>query len=301
MFNTENMLYRGACTEMPTSFKENGDIDHENIARCVEFQAQSGVTALFVNGFGSESLLMSVEERAQVVKTFVDAADKRLPVLANLMSNSLEEAHKVIEGYEKAGVTAISIGQPAVYEYTQDAIYDFYKELITSTKLPIYLYNSPESGNEMSPELSAALINDFSNVKGYKDGTQKIIHLQEVMRRVKKPDIEYVAGSDGTTLATLLLGGCGVISFITVVFPKPVIEMCEAYFAGDVAKAREKQFEILQIRKILKSATDICGYRYASELIGHPFSGTRMPKKMTVITEEEKEAIKRGLQELGLI
>ena len=57
----------------------------------------------------------------------------------------------------------------------------------------------------------------------------------------------------------------------------------------------------MKVRKLLKTATDMNGYYYACELLGMPFHGTRMPRNMTAVTEEQKTIIRTGLQEMKLI
>ena len=92
-----------------------------------------------------------------------------------------------------------------------------------------------------------------------------------------------------------------LISAISVPFPKVVLNITDKFFAGDFEGALNAHRFSMRVRKLLKTATDMNGYYYACELLGMPFNGTRMPKNMTMVTDEQKMIIKTGLQEMKLI
>lgn len=198
------------------------------------------------------------------------------------------------------GVDAVCISQPSVFPYTEQALYEFFDEVIPA-EYPTYIYNVPQTGNTLSPRLTARIANDHANVLGYKDSTQNISGLQDLISQVKNPDFQYIAGSDAMTLPMMALGGVGVISAISVPFPKVVLDITDKFFAGDFEGALNAHRFSMRVRKLLKTATDMNGYYYACELLGMPFNGTRMPKNMTMVTDEQKMIIKTGLQEMKLI
>ena len=186
------------------------------------------------------------------------------------------------------------------FPYTEQALYEFFDEVIPA-EYPTYIYNVPQTGNTLSPRVTARIANDHANVLGYKDSTQNISGLQDLISQVKNPDFQYIAGSDAMTLPMMALGGVGVISAISVPFPKVVLDITDKFFAGDFEGALNAHRFSMSVRKLLKTATDMNGYYYACELLGMPFNGTRMPKNMTMVTDEQKMIIKTGLQEMKLI
>lgn len=293
--------FKGATTEFMTTYLPSGEIDHEGMRRMVEFQISSGTKGLFVNGLGTESMQMTLEEQAAIADTIIKAAAGRVPVMTNVFTESIDFSLKLLKMYEASGPDLICITQPTTVGYPDEALYEFFSAIIKATDLPVHLYNAPSTGNPMSEKLIARLINEYDNVVGYKDSTMSVLHLQNVMRFVEKPGVEYIAGSDSTILSTLALGGHGIVSFVTTVFPKPVIELCDAFFAGDLERARELQRFVLEIRALMKLGTDNAGYRYASELVGMPIHGTRMPPSLEEISDDTKKIIREGLGKLGLI
>lgn len=293
-------LFRGACTELITPFDVSGAINYKLLVNEIDNQLEAGISALFVNGLAGEALLTTREEQIDMTKTTVKRVNGRVPVISNIVSNVPANALELLNEFEKAGVDAICITQPMSYEYTGEAIYKFFSDIATVTKLPVYIYNAPQSGNIISPAIVAKLVNEHDNIVGYKDSTQDIVHLQTVMKLIKKEkSFECVSGSDATIFPTLAIGGTGIISLISAVFPKPVIDVCDAYFRGEIEKSFAYQKYVLDIRTALKTAPMVAGYKYASELIGKPLGEVRGP--LSNATEAQKKSIKENLIKLGLI
>ena len=300
--NYSKLKFKGAITEINCDFNDDGTINHNGIADIVDYQISQGISGLFINGMATEPYAMTLKEQASLAVTACKAANGRVPVMCNICPTSPANAIKLLELYEAAGTDAISAIALPFYPYTEDALYDHFSRLAKATQLPFYIYNAPQTGNTMSPALTAKIVNEHKNVIGYKDSTQSVIHLATLMNLVKTENFEYLAGSDGTTLSTMALGGCGVISFISMAFPKEIIEICDAYMAGDCERATKAQALAMQLRELLKTGPFFSGYKYAADLRGIPFGrGTRMPQCMTHLTDTQKQYIKNRLETLNLI
>jgi 4-hydroxy-tetrahydrodipicolinate synthase len=298
--NTRDTIIHGACTELLVAYNPQGEIDFRLFEGEVDRQIESGIAALFCNGLATEALLTTHDEQIAMVKTVVNRVRGKVPVIGNIVTNVALDAIKLLRGYEDAGASAVCITQPMVYEYTPYGLYKYFSSIATRTVLPVYIYNAPESSNTMSPALVAKIVNDHDNVIGYKDSTKDIMHLQTVKMSIKpEKHFECVAGSDGTIFPTLAIGGAGVISLISAVFPKPVIECCEAYFKGNIEESYHLQEFILKIRIAMKAAPLFSAYKFASELLGYPIGGLRAP--LIDATPEQKKVIQENLKALNLI
>ena len=292
--------FDGSISEIMVAYKPNGDLDFGPVKKMVEFQVENHIDGLFMGGLSTQTYLLSMEEKKQVCAELMNAAAGRVPVMMNVMEDSIRDAKELVEAYMEIGVDAVCISQPSVFPYTEQALYEFFDEVIPA-EYHTYIYNVPQTGNTLSPRVTARIANDHANVLGYKDSTQNISGLQDLISQVKNPDFQYIAGSDAMTLPMMALGGVGVISAISVPFPKVVLDITDKFFAGDFEGALNAHRFSMSVRKLLKTATDMNGYYYACELLGMPFNGTRMPKNMTMVTDEQKMIIKTGLQEMKLI
>jgi dihydrodipicolinate synthase/N-acetylneuraminate lyase len=300
MVDTKNCLFHGAASDLIATFNEDGKINWDLMEKQVEFMIHNHVTGLFVNGLAGEALMMSARERLEIVKVAVRAADNRVPVMSNVIFNSIADAQDYIKQSEELGVDAIIITPPVVYKYSDGALLDHFKIIGSVTGLPLYIYNAPETGNKISPETIAKLFETIDNFWGYKDSTQDIIHQQTVLSMIGKDrHFELLAGSDAQIVTTMMLGGVGVLSLVTSVFPQLVADTCTAAEAGDWARAIELQQKVLRVRQALKIGPFMAAYKFVGELIGSPLG--RMKQPLSELTDGEKEKVKTSLSALGMI
>ena len=296
----EKILLKGAVTELIATFDKDEKLDLGMYENECDYQLQAGIKGLFCNGLAGEGLYMTYDEKIAVTKVAVRKAAGKVPVIGNIPEFRFCDAKKLLEGYLDAGVDAICITQPSVIAYTPELLFRYFSDLAALTKLPVYVYNAPQTSNTMSPALVDKIVNENENVVGYKDSTQDIIHLQSVMAGIQAgKHFECISGSDATIFPTLAVGGCGIISLISAVFPQPIIEVCEKYFAGDIEGSFEVQKRILAIRTALKGAPFVAGYKYAASLIGLPLGVVRNP--LSDATDAQKAKLKENLTALGML
>ncbi len=300
MVNTENCLFYGAASDLIAPFNEDGKIDHSLLEKEVDYLTENGVTGLFVNGLAGETLMLSAKERLEIVDTAVKAARKRAPVMSNVTFNDVYEAENYVHESEKLGVDAIIITPPVVYKYSDLALFNHFNFIAHTTNLPVYIYNAPETGNKVPPETIAKLFETTANFWGYKDSTQDVIHQQTVLRLIgEERHFELLAGSDALTVTTMMLGGVGILSLVTSVFPGLVVDVCEAAWAKDWKKAIEIQNKIIRIRQALKVGPFMASYKYVGNLIGAPLGRMKFP--LTELNDSEQEKVKAILSEQGML
>lgn len=269
----------------------------------VDYQLSCGIEGFFVNGLGAESLQLSNDERIKLTDIVCKKARGNVPVFTNVLLNSIYEAKELVSGYNEIGVDGICITPPTVARLNEDALYEYYCTLAADTPIQVHIYNQPNTCNPMSEQLVARIAMDCDNITGYKDSTQNIIMLQNLMTMIEKPNFDYLAGSDAMIWPMMSLGGAGVISLVALPFPKPVIEFAKLFRSGDYKKALAKNFEIIKLRNILKKGlgTRKSGYLYATELIGCPIRGTRLPGNMIAIADDQKDYIRAEVTKVGLL
>lgn len=297
---SDELLFHGPASEVITPFTEDGKIDFDLLAGEMEFLIKNGVTGVFVNGLASEALMFSTEQRVQTAKTAVEVSKGRIPVVGNILYNSVDLAIECLRGYEEAGCDAVIMTPPTIYKYTTEGLFTYFKEIAESTQLPVYLYNAPETGNKVSPEVIARLFKEVPNMKGYKDSTQDIIHQQTVLRLIgKERHFELMAGSDAQIVPTYMLGGVGVFSLITCVFPQLIVDTCKAAENKEWEKAKELQEKILRVRQAMKIGPFMAAYKYVGTLIDAPLG--RMKAPLSEVSESDKGKILEILNEQHML
>jgi len=293
-------LFSGGITELIAPMDKNEEIDYGMFVEQIQFQLKAGIKGIFLSGL-TECMVTSLEEQEEMIRVTVKEVNGAVPVMGNICINRPKDALRMIQKIEDHGVDAICITQPYIFTYGEDSMYDYYTQLIRASKKPVYIYNAPQTNNIMSPALVNRLIRENDNVRGYKDSLIDMIHLQNVMSGVEKDrHLEVLAGSDVSTYELMTLGGCGVISWVSVIFPKLIIDMCNAYLSGDPVGAREMMFRVNDIRNAVRLAPMDTGYRAVGEMVGVPLGQARRPMIPSATPEQKAKVIKR-LKEIGML
>ena len=237
------MTFHGSITALVTPFKK-GKIDEKALQKIVAYQISHGTDGLVPTGTTGESPTLSHEEHHRVISIVVDAAAKKVPVIAGTGSNSTDEAVSLTAFAKKAGADAALLATPYYNKPTQEGLYRHYEKVAKSVDLPIILYNIPgRSVVNISPETVARLAK-IPNIVGIKEASGSMDQASHILSLC---NLTVLSGDDSLTLPLLAMGGKGVISVVSNLVPKDVSAMVDAFFAGDHAKARKAHLKLFSL------------------------------------------------------
>ncbi|MDB2575391.1 4-hydroxy-tetrahydrodipicolinate synthase, partial [Alphaproteobacteria bacterium] len=158
-------MFRGAITALITPFK-NGALDEAALQSLVDWQITEGIQGLVPVGTTGESPTLSHAEHERAVEVVIEAADKRVPIIAGAGSNATAEAIAFTQHAEKAGADAVLHVTPYYNKPTQDGMVAHFTAIAENTALPIILYNIPgRSVVDMTPETMGRLA-EIKNIVG---------------------------------------------------------------------------------------------------------------------------------------
>jgi 4-hydroxy-tetrahydrodipicolinate synthase len=133
---------------------------------------------------------------------------------------------------------------------TQEGLFLHFEAIAGCTDLPTILYNVPGRTVADLHNDTVVRLASVPNIIGIKDATGSLERAADLLHRVP-PDFALYSGDDGTGLAFMLMGGHGVISVTANVAPRAMRAMCDAAFAGNLARAREINNTLLALHKTL--------------------------------------------------
>jgi 4-hydroxy-tetrahydrodipicolinate synthase len=295
--------FKGVIPEPMISYHPDGNVDCETTKKIFKHLADSGATALFINGFGDECYSLSLQERIDIIKLGLEAtAGTDCEPVGVVMVTCLRDALWLIKEYEKAGVKALSLTPPPFYALTDDAMYQYLGDQLRSTSLPTMIYNCREMDDLLSPEILGVLAHEFPHLCGYKDATRDPIHLTYCMDALSDiKDFCFLSGCDATFFMHLSVGATGTVSFMSIPFFDQMKAIYDHYQAGEYEKSWQAQQLVLKLRTFMKRYPDSAAYIYAMKYTaGIDVRGTRHPEGMLYIPEEEKLEFDALVKELGI-
>jgi 4-hydroxy-tetrahydrodipicolinate synthase len=290
-------MFPGCLTALVTPFRD-GSVDTKALADLVESQIAAGVHGLVPCGSTGESATMSHEEHLTVVREVVRVARKRVPVVAGTGSNATAEAIKLTRGAQECGADAALLISPYYNKPTQDGIVQHYAAIADATKIPLIAYNiQGRTASNLTTETMVRL-SRIPRLVGVKEASGSMGQQLEIINACG-PDFAVWAGDDVITLPLMAAGGIGVISVTANVAPAKMVALTDAVRAGDLARARRVNAELMPLFRDLFLEINPIPVKAALAMMGVCGDEIRMP--LTKITEKNRAILERTLREQGLL
>jgi 4-hydroxy-tetrahydrodipicolinate synthase len=233
-----------------------------------------------------------------VVELCIEAAKKRVPVIAGTGSNSTAEAIELTQHAEQAGADAALVVLPYYNKPTPEGQYQHYKAIHDSTGIPIIIYNvPPRSAVDMSVDTMARLAK-LPRIVGVKDATADLCRPIRTKLAIDK-EFCMLSGEDGTALPFLAQGGVGCISVTSNVAPRLTAEMHKAWRAGDLKTAMQINERLMPVNDALFCETSPGPVKYAASLLGRASAELRLP--LAPIAEASRQKVQAAMTKAGLI
>jgi len=290
-------MFRGSIVALITPFKQ-GKLDEKAFQSLVEWQVAEGTHGLVPCGTTGESPTLSHAEHNRVVELCVEAAGRKVPVIAGTGSNSTAEAIELTRHAKKAGADAALVVTPYYNKPTQAGLYEHYKAIAESVDLPIIIYNiPPRCVIDMSVDTMARLAK-IENIIGVKEATGDVTRISK-QRLACGETFCQLSGDDGLALGQMAHGAVGCISVTANVAPRLLSEFQTACLAGDFAKARKTHDRLQPLHEALFCESSPGPVKYAASLIGRCAAETRLP--LTEIAPASKEKVQAAMTSVGLL
>lgn len=290
-------MFKGSYTALITPFK-NGGIDEKSLRGLIEFQIEGGTAGLVPCGTTGESATLTHAEHKKVIEIAVDAAKKRVPVIAGTGSNSTEEAIALTKSAKEIGADAALLISPYYNKPTQEGLYQHYKAVAEAVDIPMILYNVPgRTQVNILPE-TVARLSRIRNIVALKDATGSLQQASDTIS-LCGGDFNLLSGDDANTLPILSVGGTGVISVTANIAPREVAALCDAFFKGDLSEARKIHYKLLSLHNSMFIETNPIPVKTALALMGKCEESFRLP--LCGMSEKNRESLKSKMKDFGLI
>ncbi|MFW5939098.1 MAG: dihydrodipicolinate synthase family protein [Halolamina sp.] len=287
----------GVVPPTVTAFEADGAVDVETTAAHARFVVDRGVHGVFPLGTNGEFALLGPDERDAVVRAVVDEVGGEVPVIAGVGEPATARTIERARAAERAGADGVVVVTPYYYPLDGDAALDHYRTVCEAVGCSVYVYHIPsKAGNELSLD-TLEEIAAIENVAGLKDSSKDVPWLGQAV--AAHADLSFLVGSDSLLKPGLDLGCAGMVSAVANAFPELVVDLYDAYDAGDVDRASELQQRIYAVRSAIKRGPYMAGVKEALSHRGFDAGPLRSPLRR--MSEADSEALRTDLAGLGLL
>ncbi|MET0344714.1 MAG: 4-hydroxy-tetrahydrodipicolinate synthase [Casimicrobiaceae bacterium] len=293
-------MLRGSLVAIATPMHEDGALDLAAYRKLIDFHIANGTAAIVAVGTTGESPTVNVDEHGLLIKTAVDHAAGRVPVIAGTGGNSTAEAIDLTKYAKNVGANACLSVVPYYNKPPQEGLYRHFRAIADAVGLPMLLYNVP--GRTVADLANDTILRlaEVPAIVGLKDATSDLVRHVDLIRRLpKNKEFALYSGNDDTALAYVLLGGHGVISVTANVAPKAMSEMCAAALRGDIAGARAINDRLLALNVKLFVEANPIPLKWAMAEMGLCGGALRLP--LSPLSPQFHDIVRSALREAGCL
>jgi 4-hydroxy-tetrahydrodipicolinate synthase len=263
-------------TAMVTPFDDDGRVDYEQAKKLALACLKSGSDGLVLSGTTGESPTLTHEEELKLYTEIKAAVGKRGSIIAGTGSNSTIEAVEATQGAEKIGVDACLLVTPYYNKPTQEGLYQHFKTIAESTKLPCILYNVPSRTVVSIASETAIKLSQIENIIGIKEASGNMEEIGKIIAGAKKGFLVW-SGNDSDTLPMMSIGGYGIISVASHLVGLQIKDMINKYLSGKVNEAAAIHLDLMPLMKVLFIVSNPVPVKFALNEVGFRVGKTRLP------------------------
>ena len=228
--------WQGIFPAITTKFHADESIDAEGTARHIDFQVRNGIHGLVTCGSLGEASTLTLEEKLKVAQIALEAADGRIPVLANVSETSTREALRYIDGANKLGVAGFMVMPSVIYVADAREAMANVRAMAAAAQRPLMVYNNPVAYRvDLKPEHMLELA-DCEWIAAIKESTGDIRRITD-LRNTVGDRYQLFLGVDDLAYEGLALGCDGLLAGVGCAFPRETVALYELMKAGNFAEA----------------------------------------------------------------
>ena len=290
-------VFTGMGTALVTPMTPHG-VDYDTYGRFIDWQIENGINALIAVGTTGESATLSQQERKDVIRFAVKRANGRVPVIAGTGTNNTEHVLEFTRSACDDGADAVLVVTPYYNKATQGGLLKHFSMIADASDKPVIMYNVPtRTGCNLQPKTVIALA-EHPNIVGLKEASGNMAQVVEIIAGCGDK-LDIYSGEDGITLPMMAMGAKGCISVLSNVAPKLAVQMCDKFFAGDVAGAAQLQCRTLPLINALFSEVNPIPAKAAVAALGFGEEYLRMP--LTPMEPQTRAVLLEEMRKLGVL
>ncbi len=288
-------MFEGTYTALVTPFNEDGSVDYGCLKELVEIQIEGGVEGLVPVGTTGESPTLETREHSRVIETVIEAAAKRVTIIAGTGGNSTQEALELTRHAKDAGADATLQVTPYYNKPSQEGLYRHFSA-VADLGLPVVLYNVPgRSACEIAIDTIVRLA-AHPHVAAVKEAGVSVDRVSHIKRRC---GIDILSGDDTLTFPMMAVGAVGVISVAANVAPRLVSNQVRSMIEGQWEEAAEEHLRLHPLYCAMFLDTNPVPVKAAMAMLGRIREVYRLP--LCPATDAVKGELAAVLRSVGLL
>jgi 4-hydroxy-tetrahydrodipicolinate synthase len=291
---------RGVFTALVTPFLENGQVDLEALRRLLKDQAHAGVAGVIPCGTTGESPTLSLDEKKKLITTALEELKgTRVQVIAGTGSNDTHETLELSRWASDAGVAGLLVVTPYYNKPSQRGLEAHFRAVADAVGCDVMLYNVPgRTGISLTPETIVRLA-EHPRIIALKEATGNVAFASEVIDQLHQAhrSMTLLSGDDATYMPFLAVGGAGVVSVASNLFPRAMVALQQAMNEGRLDDARALHQRYYPLFRDLFVESNPVPIKAALQSVGFCQNHVRAP--LVNLSEASQATLNRAMERCG--
>ncbi len=257
--------FHGVWTALVTPFRADLQIDWEAFEKLLKQQEEGGVHGLVISGTTGENPTLTVQEKLSLIRKARAILGPGVRLMAGTGDSNTQQSVELSRLAQDAGADSLLVVTPPYNKPSTAGLILHYKMIAQAVKVPICLYHVPGRTGQMLTVDQIATVCHAAGLKAVKEASADVAFFS---RAQLKTGIPFLSGDDPTCLASMAVGGKGVVSVVSNVFPQAMVSLHKAAEAGDRAKALALHNALLPALDVLALEVNPCPVKAALQVLG---------------------------------
>ena len=286
--------FHGVFPYLVSPVDQAGHVLTDVLARLVNDLIAAGVHGLTPLGSTGEFAYLNHEQKIAVVRTTIEAAAGRVPVIAGVAATATADAVNQAVTWERLGADGVLAILESYFPLRDAQVESYFRAIADAVSVPVVLYTNPQF---QRTDLTLDVIERLSThprIRYIKDASTNTGRLLSIMQRA--PDLKVFSASAHIPAAVMLIGGVGWMAGPACIVPKQSValyELCRARRFDDAMPLQRKLWRVNEAFARFNLAACI---KAGLELQGYPVGDPVPPQ--TPLTAEERKIVTQILAEL---
>jgi 4-hydroxy-tetrahydrodipicolinate synthase len=290
-------MFSGSLVAIVTPMTAEGALDWPAWDRLLDFHLAEGTDGLVVAGTTGESPVLTYDEIEELTRRAVARCGGKLKVIVGAGTHSTDSTIARTRTLSRLGVDAVMLVTPYYNKPPQEGLYRHFMAAADASAVPVILYNVPSrTGVDLLPATVARLAR-HPQIVAVKEATALVSRARELIAAVPA-DFGVLSGDDASAIEFIGAGAKGVISVTGNVAPRRLHEACVAALAGDLAKARAIDADLLPLHRDLFVEASPIPVKWAVARMGLIGNAIRLP--LVELAPGHQETVARAMRAAGV-
>jgi 4-hydroxy-tetrahydrodipicolinate synthase len=289
--------YSGVIVPMVSPFNDNFSVDKNAVKTIVNSFILNEIKP-FIIGTTGEGVSISAHQKLDLLKSTVDAASGKQPVLAGISGNSIFTSIEEGKVFADMGVSALVATLPNFYPMDASQMANWFEMIANSVPLPLFIYNIPATTHHSVPLEVIEKLSYHPNIIGVKDSERNQERLDESLKLWKhRNDFLFLVGWAAMSTYGLEKGASGIIPSTGNLCPELFQQLYQAVKNGNTELANELQQQTDQISTLYQKGRNLSHSLVALKVIMSMknLCGTQVMPPLFKMSAQEEIAYRRDM------